>query len=391
MCRISIIRCRLTSNYTYAFKYYNKISLYTTTVIERRDNPLKNKRVLHAVLLCLFVCVLPVFSCKRNPKGESTKTDVELLIIERASELEAKKIRLSMKENSLEIFDECLYTFPINSNYNKQSIFPLYSFNNHYVFRERPTSVSASITCEVADDLDRLISGEYSIRINREECTYTVYHGKEVVYDKITTDIGDKAIIPCAFCVENDSIIKIIGMTDEEFVDSELILATYKETAQNSNKVILSSVYVFSSIWDEYGISKSECPQNINGYTNIKYNEERHSFLYNESTKLMEISLIDNSISLVMSEEEAVSVIKYFDPHRDFYSFFSDFHFVDGFYIISFPAYNSLAGTYVIVMSEEKEVLCYMLCEEKSITISYKNGLRSKSIDGSFIPDCFIY
>ncbi|MCC8048452.1 MAG: hypothetical protein LIO52_05080 [Oscillospiraceae bacterium] len=83
----------------------------------------------------------------------------------------------------------------------------------------------------------------------------------------------------------------------------------------------------------------------------------------------------------IIEEKDIETTMPFLDTFREYYDFFDDFTYQNGYYIASFNAFNSLKGTYAVIYTTSGEFVGYVLVNETGITSFNENGKQVSQIE----------
>ncbi len=298
----------------------------------------------------------------------------------------AFELEIDLIKHSISLDTEALYEIADSSNFRNTRIFPQYMSSNMLILRDSPVS-SKYENVQISEDDNTLYFEEYTLQFNDENYSFQIYKNGESVGGDTTLIHENVKMVPTCFFVDEEGKVAILCMTSASLIDTEMVTLLYTE---NDGSFALEKIYEYPTIWEEYDISKTQCPNYMHNYTNVVANLAHGSFLYNETTKIFEISPYDSSVECILEEKDIISDIPYLDTHREYYSFFSSVGYQDGYYVATFPALNSLAGTYAVFYSDEGEYMGCVLCGNDNITLFDKENAELDKIEGSFVPQIYI-
>ena len=135
--------------------------------------------------------------------------------------------------------------------------------------------------------------------------------------------------------------------------------------------------YIVYNGWEAVGIGKAMMNK-YNTYSSAK------GFVYNEGKKLIHIDPDQNVIKELISETKIQSDMPELDTYREFHNFFSDCVLMENLYAVSFSAFNSLPGTYILYYNYENALITYILVEENAVKL-FRAGNQVDSIEGTFL------
>lgn len=344
------------------------------------------KRVF--VFLLATMIVLCVGGCStENSATTQTEQPKQLIVFKVDGEnVSAFELNIDLNKCSLALSTDAIYKISDSSRLESSRIFPQYMSSSNLVLRETPVN-SKYNTVNISSDNKTLYFEEYILQFDNENFSFQISENGESICKDVTLIHNDKKLIPTSFFIDKNGKIAILCMTSASLIDTEMVSVLY---AKNGESYSLEKVYEYSTIWEEYDLSKVGCPNYMSNSTNVFPNPAQSTFLYNETSKLMNISPYDGSVACVLDEGNVTSDMPYLDVNREFYSFFSGVGYQDGYYVATFPAFNSLAGTYAVIYSVAGKYMGCVLCESDSITLYNEENKEIVKMEGAFVPQLYI-
>lgn len=340
------------------------------------------------VLLLAIMIVLCAGGCSTEDSTTTQTAQPKKLIVFKVDDenVSAFELNIDLNKYSLSLSTDAIYKIADSSRLEISRIFPQYMSSSTLVLRESPVN-SKYDTVGISNDNKTLYFEEYTLQFDNENFSFQISENGEIICKDVSLIQNDKKLMPTSFFIDKDGKIAILCMTSASLIDAEMVSVLY---AKNGESYSLEKIYEYSNIWEEYDLSKVSCPNYMSNNTNVFSNPAQSNFLYNETGKLLTISPYDGSVECILEERNITSDMPYLDTHREFYSFFSGVGYQDGYYVATFPAFNSLAGTYAVFYSGTGEYWGCVLCESDNITLYNEENKEIYKIEGAFVPKIYI-
>jgi hypothetical protein len=200
---------------------------------------------------------------------------------------------------------------------------------------------------------------------------------------------------PQAFFIDDENKVSIlcntVGDTFEKVNPMSLVYA------EKNGVFELETANDYTSIFDDYQLSKINLPNNTRLETNIHGNAQSNTFLWNEGANIVEINPYDGTVSIVLTVGKIKDDMTSLDTHREFYEFFTGAGYQNGVYIAKFPNYNNLSGTIAVFYSITGEFIGSVLCTSKGISLLDKDNNEIDRIENVmlmpllFIPQNMVF
>lgn len=312
----------------------------------------------------------PISLCVYSNDGESVHS------LNLAVDLNCRKLTLNSSP---------LYGLKVAQN-DVNLIFPQYMTRDILVLGTTPESSAYKYTYTMTNR-DTFYYDDYTLIFNRESHTARLMKSGVNTGDlDLTYQSG--SIKPASFFVDSNGDIIILGMVGSTLEESELVVAHYTETGSNLWGMI--HYHEILDIWSKYDLSKVNCPTYTKGSPNVAACGELGGFLYNEGENLLYISSDGEKVTNVLTPDTIEGDMPFLDTHREFYGFFSDFTYQDGYYIASFPSYNYLEGMYVAFYQQSGKYSGCLLCTRDKLILFDSNNKVKDSIDMSLLPIVYL-
>ncbi|MFQ7760521.1 MAG: hypothetical protein ACLRI6_15945 [Oscillospiraceae bacterium] len=298
---------------------------------------------------------------------------------------DAIQIWIDYNENQLYAEKSPIYSISVD-NRLYEDIFPQYYSEEVIVLSKKP-ELNTQKNVAINDEKKTLYYKDYILKVDESGNTFTIMSRDGKVDENISLKYKDQRIIPCAFFVDNEENIAILGMTNEPLDESKLTTLLY---SRNNEKVTLEEAQQYTDIWDKYDLSKSNCPNYTKNFVNITVDSLDGRFLYNETGKLLTFSPYEKKEQCFLTENDISQDIPSLNTYRDFYSFFSGFSSQNDYYVAKFPAYNEEEGTYAAFYNKTGDYLGHVRCNNDSISLYNEENLLVNELQGSFLPNFYV-
>ncbi len=263
------------------------------------------------------------------------------------------------------------------------SIFPHFMSLDNMILYKAPVKYNKYDDVGVSEEIYPLFYENYSLQYNKEEMNFTITKDNDSLYNNVPLVYEGTRLRPMCFFVDTEGKIAVLCMTAVSQLDTEIVTLLYSAKEKDLS---LLETYEYPTIWEDYNISKIQCPITFNTCASL----QNKCFLYNESVKLFTISPYNGSVTCVLEEKDVETVLPQIDTSREGYSFFNHFGYQNGYYMATFPAYNSIAGYYTVFFKTSGEYMGCLLCAEDKLTLYDKNHVEMESIADNFHPSIYI-
>lgn len=353
-----------------------------------------------SILLLTLILIFFASSCERtdNTINKSKESDQEIVseqelqplnIIfysQKDDKLEAFQSNIDLEKGKISLSSDPLYTMTGHSTWS--DVVPRFMSKNNLVLLNKPLSTVYDRVFIYEGDMstfDTIYYEDYTLKYYKKKNTSEIAKKGKVLYENISMQFHGKNILPECFYVNQDGDIAVIGILDTSLPDTEIVTILFEA---DNGRLTVKKILEYPEIWDQYRLSKVQSPNTVKGFGNVCANPQKGTFIYNETTKIMELSPFDGKISCVISEEDVKSSIPTLDTRRPGYSFFgnSGLGFQNGYYIATFRAYNEVQGVYTVFFKSDGEYGGCILCQSDKITLYDNKGSILDSLSGEFYP-----
>ncbi|MEG1492118.1 MAG: hypothetical protein RR394_07680 [Oscillospiraceae bacterium] len=344
------------------------------------------KRIF-AVLLAISI-ILCAGGCSTGKISDASASQSQRLVVFKAGgkNVGAYELNVNLSKPKLSLNTKALYEIPDSSRLEISRIFPQYMSADALILREAPVSTEFSAD-RISKDASTLYFEQYTLKFDDKNFSFEIYKDSKSLYGDISLIENDKKLMPTSFFIDKDGKIALLCMTSASLIDTEMVSVLYAKDGESYSP---EKICKYPTIWEDYELSKANCPNYMSTNTNVSASPATASFLYNEKAKLIAISPYDGSVKCVLKEKNITSDMPNLDTHRESYEFFNGFEYQAGYYIASFPAYNALAGTYAAFYNDKGEYAGCVLCGGDGITLFDKNNEKLDKIDGAFVPQIYL-
>lgn len=324
------------------------------------------------VFICFLFCQKsePISLCVYSKDGES---------------VHSLNLTVNLNREKLTLNSSPLYSLKVAPN-DVNLIFPQYMTRDILVLGMAPESSSYKYTYTMANR-DTFYYDDYTLIFNRESHMAQLMKSGDNAGDlDLTYQSG--SIKPTSFFVDSNGDIIVLGMVGSTLEESKLVVAHYTKVGNNLYDMI--HYHEFLDIWSKYDLSKVNCPTYTKGSPNVAACGELDGFLYNETANLLYISSDGEKVTNVLTPDTIKGDMPFLDTYREFYGFFNDFSYQNGYYIASFPSYNYLEGMYVAFYQQSGKYSGCLLCTREKLTLFDSNNKIKDSIDMSLLPIVYL-
>lgn len=354
------------------------------------------KRIAVFLFTLMFLCVGS--GCSRdsssdNNKGNAAVINLVVYLTDVSGEINAHKLSVNVVDSSIELAQDIL--FKISGDLGWQNrIYPL-SFSSELLVLPYAPIEQPAIKYTLATE-GELYNGDHVLIYDyKDQARMATIRKGDTEIALITLMPENMQLIPQAFFIDDEGTIAVLCNTKGETFDKvnpvSLLYTKKGGTYQ------LEKISDYSSIFDEFNLSKINMPNYVNIDTNVYGNPQSKTFLWNEGANIVEINPYNGTIRVVLAVRNIEADMPDLDTHRDFYGFFTGLGYQNEIYIASFPNYNNLLGTISVFYSKTGKFLGSILCTEKYISISNNKNVEKSRIDNIklnskiFIPQGTLY
>lgn len=342
------------------------------------------------ILIILLAIAVALFagSCSKENSKSTQMLQPQKLIVFKAdgANVSAYELNIDLNKHSLSLNTEAIYEIADSSRLENSRIFPQYMSSSTLILRETPVN-SIYNSVPISNDNHTLYFEEYTLQFDNNNFSFQIYKSGKSICDKTSLVHDGEKLMPTSFFIDKDGKVAILCMTSASLIDTEMVSMLY---TKNGESITLDKFIEYPKIWDDFGLSKIQCPNYLSDYTNVTVDPKEGRFLYNETTKLMTISPYDGNVKCILDENAIKVNLPYLDTHRESYSFFRDFVYQDNCYVATFPDLNSSAGTYAVFYSHTGEYIGCVRCGNDNITLFDKKNAELDKITALFIPLIYI-
>lgn len=320
--------------------------------------------------------------------NDSDKTGLGIDVIvfgEGTDTIDAQILKVDIESGALELSPNTVFTFDKSSAQDISLIYPQYMTENFAVFRQTPLSVSENYASLSETEEKTLFFEEYILTYDSE--AFSLLRADDLIYENVSLKLDETSLIPASFFVDQDGKVILMGMTSASLIETEMASVVY---AENNGTLEIDQFIVYTTIWDDYDISKALCPNNLSGSVNVWAYPSLQGFIYNETTKVLLICPYSGDVKCIIEESDIAESMSFFDAYREFYSLFSGAGYGRGVYAAAFQALNEIPGTYTALFDEQGNYAGYLLCRSDGISLFDKTNREVSKIEGSFLPITYI-
>ena len=352
------------------------------------------KRIAVFLFTLMFLCVGS--GCVKNSSSYENNANVAVInlvvyLTDAAGEISAHKLSVNVSDSYIELSPEVL--FKVSGDLGWQNrIYPLSFSSGLLVLPYEPIEPPVMEYTVAMEGV--LHSAGYVLTYDREQSTATIRKGDTDIA-VIALTLGDTQLIPQAFFVDDEGKIAVLCNTEGETFDK--VNPVSMLFTKKGDVFQLEKTSDYSSIFDEFDLSKINMPNYVTIDTNIYGNPQSKTFLWNEGANIVELNPYNGTIRVVLTVSKIKTDMPNLDTHRDFYGFFTGLGYQNGIYIAGFPNYNNLPGTISVFYNKAGEFLGSVLCTENYISVSNKDYVEKSRIDNIklnskiFIPQGTLY
>ena len=332
------------------------------------------------LLIVILISIFFIIGCS----SKATEYNLDFLIYKVSDEVTSWK--LNVNNSCLKISNMPLYVLPLEGPMSGERLYPQHWSDESIILRTNPISVIDEYQYDISDESLRYYR-DYVLEKNGDEWELT--KSAKSIYKCIMINEGD-LYSPLGFYVD-ESTHKIYILCIYNEVDYNANIGVFVFDNEKNNKEInfASSVIFYKDNLNYLNISPPNYPYYFYNGTNIKPFE--NGFLYNEGANIYLIKSSTEEISLLLNETIILKDMPFLDTYRESYSFFSSIGYQEGYYFVSFIAWNSLAGMYVAIYDINLEYKGYISITENTITLFDKNNKSVDSINDSFLTRIYLH
>lgn len=332
-----------------------------------------------SVLLMLF----GLGACSRQAADNA----FSCLVFQRnGSDVSAFPLTVDAKQHTLTLDSEALYrlTPPDNST---SSIVPLLQTEKRLVLRTQPAAMPEAMDVVLADP-NALYHAADTLLQGSDGQTWSLFSGGELLFGDLTFTWNGKRVMPACFFRDDAGQLNLIGMTEDSLIDTELVTMQFAPQANGAMALVKSDAY--PSIWDNYDVSKVECPRYTATDANVTADAAHGLFLYREGSKLLAISPADAAVAWTLSEADVTAAMPDLDTHREFAAFFTGFARQGDRYFAIFPAYNDLPGMYAAIFTTDGTYDGALFCSDTKLTLYDRANNAVQTLEQPLMPLIYI-
>ena len=332
-----------------------------------------------SVLLMLF----GLGACSRQAADNA----FSCLVFQRnGSDVSAFPLTVDAKQHTLTIDSEALYrlTPPDNST---SSIVPLLQTEKRLVLRTQPAAMPEAMDVVLADP-NALYHAADTLLQGSDGQTWSLFSGGELLFGDLTFTWNGKRVMPACFFRDDAGQLNLIGMTEDSLIDTELVTMQFAPQENGAMALVKSDAY--PSIWDNYYVSKVECPRYTATDANVTADAAHGLFLYREGSKLLAISPTDAAVAWTLSEADVTAAMPDLDTHREFAAFFTGFARQGDRYFAIFPAYNDLPGIYAAIFTTDGTYDGALFCSDTGLTLYDRANNAVQTLEQPLMPLIYI-
>ena len=309
------------------------------------------------------------------------------LVFQRSgSEVSAFPLTVDTGKHTLTLDSKALYrlTPPDNST---SSIVPLLQTEKRLVLRTQPAAMPETMDVVLADP-NALYHAADTLLQGSDGQTWSLFSGGELLFGDLTFTWNGKRVMPACFFRDDAGQLNLIGMTEDSLIDTELVTMQFAPQENGAMALVKSDAY--PSIWDNYDVSKVECPRYTATDANVTADAAHGLFLYREGSKLLAISPTDAAVAWTLSEADVTAAMPDLDTHREFAAFFTGFARQGDRYFAIFPAYNDLPGMYAAIFTTDGTYDGALFCSDTGLTLYDRANNAVQTLEQPLMPLIYI-
>ncbi len=335
------------------------------------------------ILILIFALMLFLVSsgCNRNSSSDNKEEDtakIDLVVYlpdVSAGVINAHKLSVNVLDTSIELSQDVLFKVSDDIGWQDR-IYPSHLSSESLVLPYEPTE-QPLMEYTLATE-GKLYNADYVLSYNKDQSVATIHEG-DMEIASIDMTLDGNQLIPQAFFVDDEGSIAVLCNTKGETFDKvNPVSLLYTKKGDNFQ---LEKTSDFSTIFDEFDLSKINMPNYTNISTNIYGNPQSKTFLWNEGANIVELNPYNGTTRVILTVSDIEKDLPHLDTHRDFYEFFTGLGYQNDVYIASFPNYNDISGTISVFYSETGEFLGSVLCTENNISIFDNKNTEKDRID----------
>lgn len=336
------------------------------------------------VLLLSILLIAFSFSACSRQAADSTFSC--LVFQKTGNDVSAFSLTVDTKQNALTLAPEAQYRLTPQDNASS-SIEPLLQTDTRLVLRTQPAGMPASASVELADPNALYHASDTLLQANGGQ-TWSLFSKGEQLYGNLSFEWNGKRVMPACFFRDDAGQFNLIGMTEDSLIDTELVTMQY--APQEDGTLTLIKADIYPSIWEDYDISKVECPRYTAADTNVTADATHGLFLYREGSKLLVISPADAAVVWTLSEADVTAAMPDLDTHRDFAAFFTGFSRQGDRYFAIFPAYNDFPGMYAAIFTTNGTYDGALFCSDTGLTLYDRANNAVQTLEQPLMPLIYI-
>lgn len=282
------------------------------------------------MLLCLTSGCIRNSSLDNN-KGNAGVLNLVVYLTDAAGEINAHKLSVNVLDSSIELAQDILFKVSGDSGWQNR-IYPLSFSSGLLVLPYAPVGQPA-VKYTLATE-GELYNGDYVLIYGyRDQVMMATIHKGDTEIAVIALTPENMRFIPQAFFIDAKGTIAVLCNTQGDTFDKVnpvSLLYTKRNGMYQFEKIS-----DYSSIFDEFDLSKINMPNYVNISTNVYGNPQSKTFLWNEGANIVEINPYNGTIRVVLTVRNIETDMPNLDTHRDFYGFFTGFGYQNEIYIHS--------------------------------------------------------
>ena len=309
-----------------------------------------------------------------------------LVFQQSGSEVSAFPLTVDTGKHTLTLDSKALYrlTPPDNST---SSFVPLLQTEKRLVLRTQPAAMPETADVMLADP-NALYHAADTLLQGSDGQTWSLFSGGELLFGDLTFTWNGKRVMPACFFRDDAGQLNLIGMTEDSLIDTELVTMQFAPQENGAMALVKSDAY--PSIWDNYDVSKVECPRYTATDANVTADAAHGLFLYREGSKLLAISPTDAAVAWTLSEADVTAAMPDLDTHREFAAFFTGFARQGDRYFAIFPAYNDLPGMYAAIFTTDGTYDGALFCSDTGLTLYDRANNAVQTLEQPLMPLIYI-
>lgn len=311
--------------------------------------------------------------CESKEK-ETTDIDLVAYLSNSDGSISGYNLTVELNDQIMKLSSEPLFTVSGGLEWMDQ-IYPVSLLADKLVLREHPVGDTGIPYC-VAEK-DALYYKDYIMSYDEASARVVVEEAGEI-FAVLPMATEEMLLTPQAFFVNPEGKIAVLANTIGSTYD-QVYPVTLLYTKEG-NEFILEKSVSYQDMFEENDFSKVNEPMYVPALSNVYGNGETETFLWNETTKIVELDPFRGTIQVLLNDKQLAEDLPEMDMSRDFLEFFSDVGYQNEVYITSFPNYNDSFGTNIAFYSENGKFLGHILCTENAITLMSSEGIERDCI-----------